>query len=62
MKIGDKVVIINTHGEFETKIKGVILEFYEEDRVIVRTKGHDWLVPKETVRVYKDREHSTWSM
>lgn len=63
MKAGDTVVIVSRFGEFDCNIEGVIVEFYQEDRAIVRTKaGHDWAVPKADLRVINKKKHSTWRM
>jgi len=61
MKAGDNVIIVSRFGEFEHNIEGVLIEFYREDRAIVRTEaGHDWAVKKSDLRVIKKKTHSTW--
>ncbi len=54
MKIGDKVKVVEPYNGFPCEVQGVVLAFYESDRVIVETKtGNTWALKKsqlETVR------------
>ena len=54
MNLGDKVRVVEPYNGFACKVQGIVMSFYESNRVIIKTKtGNTWALKKSELKILR---------